>query len=123
MAGTSPVRDNDGNIQEHVFQIGDMAAAAPGVADPEPSPPPASAPQKRAAQAVRPPAQPAAPAAAPSQQLSTRQIVAQLKARLRVVEREIKTRRALEKERDQIKRLIAAALTEHDNVRRLRSAG
>lgn len=47
----------------------------------------------------------------------------QLKARLRVVEREIKARALLEAERDQIKRLIAAAKNERTNLRAIRATG
>ena len=50
-------------------------------------------------------------------------LLKQLKARLRVVEREIKARKALEIEREQIKRLIAAANNERTNLRAIRATG
>jgi hypothetical protein len=53
---------------------------------------------------------------------SARAIVAALRKRLRVVEREIKIRKALEQERGQIKRLIEAAQSEQGKVHRLRPA-
>lgn len=52
-------------------------------------------------------------------------VVRELRARLRVVEREIKARKTLESERAQLLRLIDAAKAERQggNVRRLRTAG
>jgi hypothetical protein len=47
--------------------------------------------------------------AAPQKKRSTRDIVRELRARLRDVEGEIRTRKTLETERDQLRRLIAAA--------------
>lgn len=55
--------------------------------------------------------------------ISTADVLRQLKARLRVVEREIKARKSLELERDQIKRLIAAAKNERSNLRAIRATG
>lgn len=54
-----------------------------------------------------------------------RVVVAELRARLRVVDREIKARKTLESERAQILRLIDAAKAERQggNVRRLRTTG
>ena len=51
-------------------------------------------------------------------------VVRWARARLKVVEREIKTRKALEKERDQIKRLLDAAKDKPAaKVRRIQQAG
>ena len=47
----------------------------------------------------------------------------QMKARLREVKRGIAAAKKLERERDQLLRLIRAANTELDNVRRIRAAG
>ena len=55
--------------------------------------------------------------------LNTATVLRQLKARLRVVEREIKTRKTLEAEREQIQRLIAAAKNERSNLRAIRATG
>lgn len=62
--------------------------------------------------------QPNAPAS-----VNLKQVLRQLKDRLRTVEREIRARKTLEAERDQIRRLIGATKNERDNLRRLRSAG
>ena len=74
---------------------------------------------------VAPVAPAALPTAAPTKRTepkrTTRQIVAELNARLRIVEREIKNRSKLEQERDQIKRLIAAARP--NNLHRMKVAG
>jgi hypothetical protein len=134
MSGVSPVIGLDGLVQEHAFQIGDMSAALPApapVAARSVQIPPASPPMDREdgdhvkhAEGSRLANEKFASGKAPEkQELNTREVISLLKRRLRFVEREIKSRKALEKERDQIKRLIAAALTERDNVRQLRSAG
>lgn len=112
---TIPVVGEDGAVSENCFQIGGQGAAPAEQAQPIPQSPPA---QSMAPKQARAAAESSAPAV-----LSTRQLLSQLRARLRVVEREIKTRKALEEERGQIKRLISAALTERDNVRRIRDAG
>ena len=57
---------------------------------------------------------PSAPTAL--QPMSTQQLVRDLKTRLRYVENEIKARKRLEKERDQIRRLIKAAKLEQATV-------
>lgn len=64
-----------------------------------------------------------APPGFESKPVSTADVMRQLKARLRVVEREIKARALLEAERDQIKRLIAAAKNERTNLRAIRATG
>src|SRR5262249_14358775 len=112
----SRVLDTDGNVTDHCFQIGDMAASVPRVPAPslEVAQPPAS---PRSIQKTQ------TPSGQPDTVLTTRQLLSQLRARLRVVEREIKSRRTLEKERDQLRRLILAAETERDNLRRIRAAG
>ncbi len=58
-----------------------------------------------------------------SKKLTARSLVADIKARLRVVEREIKTRHRLETERDQLKRLLEAASRKPAPVVGLRNAG
>jgi hypothetical protein len=118
-SGVSRVLDDDGQASSFTFQIGAMEAA-----DPQPSP--TREPMAHAAR-LAPIARPAPVASARSASdatvLTAAQLISQLKARLRVVEREIRARKTLESERGQLKRLIDAALTERDNVRRLRSAG
>ena len=119
-SGVSRVLNEDGQASEFTFQIGAMEAAEPQVAFKLPFAAPATA----VAAPVTAKSQPlvAARSAEPLV-LTTAQLISKLKARLRVVEREIKARKTLESERGQLKRLIDAALTERDNVRRLRSAG
>lgn len=70
-----------------------------------------------------PPQQTASAKPDESKPLSTADVLRQLKARLRVVEREIKTRKSLERERGQIQRLITAAKNERTNLRAIRAAG
>jgi hypothetical protein len=101
-------------VSEHTYEIGSMGAAVPQ----EPPPAPASVPLP-ASQPVKP----AARQATAVQPLDLRTQLAQLRARLRDVQRELKNKKALEFERDQLQRLIKAATTEIDNVRRLRAAG
>jgi hypothetical protein len=107
-------------ISAHTFEIGGMGAAptpmvdatapvAPSVTAPAPNPP-------LAYDFVTTPA-------APTKPPTLRQQLAQMKARLREVRRELAVKKALERERDQLQRLIRAATTEIDNVRRLRAAG
>lgn len=57
-----------------------------------------------------------------TQPLSAQQVIKDLKARLRHVEREIKARKALEAERDQIQRLLKAAKQEKATVHALKRA-
>lgn len=101
-------------VSEHVFEIGGMGAS---VAQEPPAAPEATP--------VLPTSKPAPTRfiSAPEAPLNTRAILAQLKTRLRDVKREIARLRNLERERDQLQRLIKAANTELDNVRRLRAAG
>lgn len=104
-------------VSAHTFEIGGMAAAAPSTAltpSQEPAEPPL-APHTKPVRAGLP-----APHGKPP---TARQILAQLRARLREVKRELSNKKALERERDQLQRLIKAATTELDNVRRLRAAG
>lgn len=107
------VTDEHGRIAEHCFQLGDDPRARRAAPQTEQDPAPvkftAQPAQRRHAQ--------------PSSTVTVAQLLKQLRARLRVVEREIKSRQKLEEERSQIKRLIAAALADRDNVRRLRSTG
>lgn len=56
------------------------------------------------------------------QPMSTTQLLRDLKQRLRFVEREIKARKMLEKERDQIRRLIQAAKKEKATVHAIKRA-
>lgn len=123
---TSHALNESGQPDPHVFQLGadpaapqqratsehDISLAELGdvVAPPRPAP---VTPQQSAAPQV-----PVAPAP-----LSTASVLKQLKARLRVVESEIKARKSLESERDQIKRLIAAANNERTSLRAIRAAG
>lgn len=98
-------------VSEHTFEIGGMG----GAAEPLRVDPPLSSPAavKIAREAIT--SNPKAP--------TTRQILAQLRGRLRDVKRELRNKKALEREREQLQRLIKAATTELDNVRRLRAAG
>ena len=124
-----PVFDENGRAQSHCFQLGGQDDV-PAAEIPKPSVEPAE---------VRPvagaPARPrehreawdvvinTRPLTTGAQTLSARELVRQLRARLKIVEREIRARKALEEERGQLQRLIAAARHESDNVRRIRSAG
>lgn len=119
MNGVAGVLDESGKIHDHCFQIGDQSSPpAPARPRASPLPTPAVALPPTIAASVEPTAK-----KAPARSLTTRQLLAELRARLRVVEREIKARKTLEKERDQIQRLIAAANNELDNLRRIRAAG
>lgn len=109
MSAASQVLDEHGRVSPNSFQIGDDAQAAPAFVPPVP------------AQSAEPARH--APAKSKASQLSTRQLISQLKARLRVVDREIKARKELERERAQIQRLLIAATTERDNLRRIRETG
>lgn len=112
--GAIPVRDEHGNISSHCFQMGDGTEILAADIQPLVMPPQA----KTAPVAVEKPA-----VRADGKPLSTKALLAQLRSRLREVEREIKLRLELEKERDQIRRLMAAAKQERDNLRRIRAAG
>jgi len=126
---TSQALDESGQPDPHVFQLGagpvaPAAHAAAGEFDVSSAelaavvPPPV-----RGQAAPRATAEPVAPAASGSKPVSTAEVMRQLKARLRVVEREIKARKLLEFERDQIMRLIAAAKNERNNLRAIRATG
>lgn len=114
-----------GQADGHAFQIGgsdDAPIFRPVAEVTAPSPPqlpvtvvPVAAPPS--------PVTPALVPASAETVMSTAKLLSQLRARLRVVEREIKIRSKLESERGQIKRLMSAAKQEQANVRRLRSAG
>ena len=103
-----PVRDSDGQPIAHLFQIGGQDVGPAPIIE-----------EQRAIVVHKTPAV-GKPELEP---LNGKAIVSQLRARLRVVEREIKARKALEEERDALKRLIHAAKTDRDNVRRIRAAG
>lgn len=139
--GTSNVLDENGNVQSHVFQIGGGSIASEfGAVEMPPDPRKLRSPVSQAFAEVfdaegkpravaRKIAAPSAPQeTAPSKATAVKPptlaaMMRQLRGRLHHVEREIRIRKTLEKERDQIKRLIAAAEQERDNLRRIRSAG
>ena len=116
-AAVSNVPDDSGTPDPHVFQIGGVSF----------EPPPRARAEQPVAVAVteaRPVAVPVcAPISNSSAPIPAAKLISQLRARLRVVEREIKARKKLEAERDQIKRLIAAADNERNNLRAIRAAG
>lgn len=124
---TTPALNEHGQPEQHVFQLGAGPVAQPPKAGPASefevsaaeladvvAPPPRGAAAQQA-QVAKAPAEP--------KPLSTADVLRQLKARLRVVEREIKTRKTLEAERDQIQRLITAAKNERSNLRAIRATG
>ncbi len=127
---TSQALDESGRPDPHVFQLG-AGPVAPSASTPSASefdvsaaelagavPPPGLAPRpQRAVPVAR------ATVAVGDKPVSTADVMRQLKARLRVVEREIKARKLLEAERDQIMRLIAAAKNERNNLRAIRATG
>ena len=121
MSAVSGTFDENGNNDGHSFQIGDFRGFEQLKEVPMPVAP-VTAPVV-SAPPVAAPVPTTVVASAPAAVLTTAKLLSQLRARLRVVEREIKQRKTLEQERDTIKRLIAASLNERDNVRRLRSAG
>lgn len=93
----------------HVFEFGEQFDAWPSIDD---------APVANADSVDAPPA---AKASKPSRDtLSMTQLMRDLKARLRYVEREIKARKTLEKEREQIRRLLKAAKQEKATVHALK---
>lgn len=103
---------------EHTFELSELSDVVP---------PPMAARHIEAAQPAAH-AVTQAPIAAPAPKpdakpITTRALIASLRRRLRVVEREIRSRKSLEEEREQIQRLIAAATSERDTVRRIRAAG
>jgi hypothetical protein len=107
-------------VSEHTFEIGGMGAAVPQPVIEVGAP----VVQTVTAPMVVTPALPApALPAACAKLLTAKQMLAQAKARLRQVTRELADKKALERERDQLQRLIQAATKEIDNVRRLRAAG
>jgi hypothetical protein len=103
-------------VSAHTFEIGGMGASVPEPAEFEQQLTPAATAKSQPKAIKSSPEQPGA-------RLDTRALLAQLKTRLRDVKREITRLRGLERERDQLQRLIKAANTELDNVRRLRAAG
>lgn len=121
MNGVAGVLDESGKIHDHCFQIGDQSS--PPAPARRQDPPQVAAPVAPQTTTTAAPAVELTAKKASAQPLTTRRLLADLKARLRVVEREIKARKTLEKERDQIQRLIAAANNELDNLRRIRAAG
>lgn len=121
LKGASPVIDEHGQVDAHCFQIGDEPrASASATLEHLPAkfadavvfgpPGPENRPIRLSPQKS-------------SEALSTRKLLTQLRARLRDINREIATRKKLEAERDQIRRLISAAEAERNNVRRIRAAG
>lgn len=117
MSSAAPVIGSSGAIIPNCFQLGDEPRA--------PAPAAAHAPTT-ATQAVEPTKDTTAavqPKRSTADVVDLKQVLRQLKDRLRVVDREIKTRKTLEKERDQIRRLISAAQQEQSNLRRMRAAG
>jgi len=117
-AAVSNVPDDSGTPDPHVFQIGGVSFEEP------PSRARAEQPVAVAVTEARPVAVPVcAPISNSSAPIPAAKLISQLRARLRVVEREIKARKKLEAERDQIKRLIAAADNERNNLRAIRAAG
>lgn len=110
-------------VSEHTFEIGGpglpvvpdsvevFAPVVPSVTA-LPSSLPAPSPAPLACDIVAVPARPP----------TAREMLAQMRARLRDVKRELADKKKLERERDQLLRLIRAATQEIDNVRRLRSA-
>jgi hypothetical protein len=104
-------------VSAHTFEIGGMGAAPPVSVEigapvvQSVTAPPLAVPSTAEVVIVTP--------AVPT----LRQQLAQMKSRLREVTRQLRDKRALERERDQLQRLIKAATQETDNVRRLRSAG
>lgn len=104
----------DGKAIPHCFQIGGQ----------EPGPAPKLDDQEwKSAQPLVLTGPTAKPSAKAPETRTTKTLVAELRARLRVVEREIRARKSLEDERDSLRRLIAAAKSETNNVRRIRAAG
>jgi len=99
----------------HVFEFGEQFAPLPETAGEPVAVPAAAAPpsvelnsKPQVATALQP--------------MSTQQLVRDLKRRLRYVESEIKARKHLEKERDQIRRLLKAAKLEQATVHAIKRA-
>lgn len=69
------------------------------------------------------PLQPKTRAPTASKAISARELVRSIRARLREVNREIVVRKSLERERDQLRRLLSAALQKPAPVRTIRAAG
>lgn len=111
------VRDGQVLADSHVFEFGDQFAPRPQVEEPAAASA-AAAPIETLTAAVN--AKPALPSAL--QPMTTAQLIRDLKNRLRVVEREIKARKTLEKERDQIRRLIQAAKQNKATVHAIKRA-
>ena len=114
MSGTI-VRNGAPAADPHVFEFGEQFAPRPQVDEPvvlaatEPLPVlsvPVNA--KQLDHALQP--------------MSAAQLLRDLKSRLRFIEREIKARKTLEKERDQIRRLIKAAKQDKATVHALKRA-
>lgn len=115
MSGTV-VRNGNTAADPHVFEFGEQFAPRPK-AD-EPVVLATAEPIEQFAAAVN--AKPALPPAL--QPMSTAQLLRDLKNRLRFIEREIKARKTLEKERDQIRRLIKAAKQDRATVHAIKRA-
>ncbi len=131
MTRNGSVVDERGNVDGHCFELpGGVGGEADYVAIREARSAAFAdlAPKEFTGTARREPQAQPQPAATttsekPVAALTAKQLISQLKARLRVVEREIRNRKQLERERDQIQRLISAATNERDNLRRIRVAG
>lgn len=111
-------------ISAHTFEIGGMGVVLPQPVVDATAPVMQSVTAPVAVSIVAAPAVATPPPAltAEVKPLTAKQMLAQMKARLKVVERELVAKTELERERDQLRRLIRAAKNETDNVRRLRSA-
>jgi hypothetical protein len=126
---TSQALDESGRPDPHVFQLGagpvaPQAATSTGFDVSTAELADVVMPPQRAAQPTQAAlAAPAATKQTEAKPLNTAEVMRQLKARLRVVEREIKARKSLETERDQIQRLISAAKNERNNLRAIRATG
>lgn len=106
-------RDGNGEVAANTFELDPFAPKKPIVQAP-------TASVGDAVVATKPPVAKATESSAP---LSAKELLVSLRARLRDVKAEIRKRRSLERERDQLERLIRAAKEEKTNVRRLRAAG
>jgi len=109
------VRNGNASADPHVFEFGEQFAPRPQAGEPvvlataEPLAPIPTAVEAKALDFALQP-------------MSTTQLLRDLKTRLRYVEREIKARKTLEKERDQIRRLIKAAKQDKATIHALKRA-
>ncbi len=87
-----------GDVDLTILEATMVRPTRPGAAPPQSAKPPACAPKAR-------------------------DMVRDIKARLRVVNAEIRARKTLERERDQLQRLLTAAKTKPATVRAIRSTG